>query len=840
MAEIESLRVKGAHKIGRAMSLRDLVAGPGGGGSCAVPDERASSTNPLGRLADAVLGDRKGRHPEHVGPRGAGPGGSLNGPDAFADQFLSEQRLRGNLLGGDDAGFSALPGQHRGHPGGPPGGWAAEFKQQRGAPPEGYRDFSAPPPMMPSVAPEHPALTAALHSAVADPSIAPASAATPPPPDLTLTPREKTTIRNRSAIMARHVHGMAPEFELRARLGAALSPLAIDPTPEGAMDGPRQFAMGGHPAMGGPALADASADSRAAWVHEYRRNHRAQTQPAQHPGRWADDFARMSLAERNAEANANIGAGLQGAAPKHVQWTEEYSGRRASGAGADELHSEITPVESDAPNSTADTWAEEFNREMPGGEWANEFRQEQEAAQARVSHVPTEAQAETAAHAGRIAETLSRNADPKFQNSQFLNFMSRMSRGETVVEGNDVKEVQPGTSSGASTGQGWAEEFKQTGGVNDWAQEFTAAGGPAADWAAQYQQQQHAAAQRGRDPAQGWADEFADVPHEWAAEFEEMKRGNPDWAMENVWDQIESEGAQLRDAERSHYRFTDPNPYLGRKDALEVGRDLFRRGVLSEAALALEAAVRADAKLVEGWRLLGTVHAENDDDRQAIAAMTKANEADPHNLEVLLSLGVSHTNELDQEEAVGHMRSWLREQPRFRAIEAEHASALGPGGVDTPASVLELFKRAATAAPRDADVHAVLGVLAHLCRDYDAAVDAFNQALNINPQDYSMWNKLGATQANSARSADAMAAYQRALDLKPNYVRAWCNMGIAFANQGKYADSVAYYVRALSLNPQAESAWGYLRISLGCAGRIELMEAVDRKDLELLQREFPL
>ena len=109
--------------------------------------------------------------------------------------------------------------------------------------------------------------------------------------------------------------------------------------------------------------------------------------------------------------------------------------------------------------------------------------------------------------------------------------MSRMSRGETVVEGNDVKEVQPGTSSGASTGQGWAEEFKQTGGVNDWAQEFTAAGGPAADWAAQYQQQQHAAAQRGRDPAQGWADEFADVPHEWAAEFEEMKRGNPDWAM---------------------------------------------------------------------------------------------------------------------------------------------------------------------------------------------------------------------------------------------------------------------------------------------------------------------
>jgi peroxin-5 len=130
--------------------------------------------------------------------------------------------------------------------------------------------------------------------------------------------------------------------------------------------------------------------------------------------------------------------------------------------------------------------------------------------------------------------------------------------------------------------------------------------------------------------------------------------------------------------------------------------------VLSEAALALEAAVRADGQLCEGWRLLGTVHAENDDDRRAIAAMTKANEADPTNLEVLLSLGVSHTNELDQEDATGFMRAWLRNQPRFAALEAEYAASIGPGAPDTPASVLALFKRAAAAAPVDADVHAVL------------------------------------------------------------------------------------------------------------------------------------
>lgn len=38
--------------------------------------------------------------------------------------------------------------------------------------------------------------------------------------------------------------------------------------------------------------------------------------------------------------------------------------------------------------------------------------------------------------------------------------------------------------------------------------------------------------------------------------------------------------------------------------------------MLSEAALALEAEVQAHPEHAEAWRLLGTVHAENDDDRQ--------------------------------------------------------------------------------------------------------------------------------------------------------------------------------------------------------------------------------
>jgi hypothetical protein len=64
------------------------------------------------------------------------------------------------------------------------------------------------------------------------------------------------------------------------------------------------------------------------------------------------------------------------------------------------------------------------------------------------------------------------------------------------------------------------------------------------------------------------------------------------------------------------YQFADQNPYVGHPNPLKEGQDLFRRGLLSEAVLALEAEVLKNPDNSEGWRLLGITHAENDDDRQ--------------------------------------------------------------------------------------------------------------------------------------------------------------------------------------------------------------------------------
>lgn len=211
---------------------------------------------------------------------------------------------------------------------------------------------------------------------------------------------------------------------------------------------------------------------------------------------------------------------------------------------------------------------------------------------------------------------------------------------------------------------------------------------------------------------------------------------------------------------------------------------------------------------------------------------------DPTSPDVLLSLGVSHTNELEQGEALSYLSRWLATHPVHRG--ASEAAGPAPDSSQVHSHALRTFEAAAAAAPQDAELLMALGVLHHLARQYKTAVRSFQKALALRPADYSLWNKLGATLANAARSGDAIGAYQKALDLKPNYMRAWTNMGISYANVGDYEASARYYVRALALNPGAPHVWGYLRTSLACAGRTELLPAVESEDLGALQQALPL
>ncbi|GAB2210413.1 hypothetical protein Drorol1_Dr00015679 [Drosera rotundifolia] len=749
------------------MAMRELVTG---GAACSVPGS-SSGSNPLGALADVLIGSSS-KSQERLKEI---PTSTSTFPNSQFDSLQNEQLTS---LPGSESDYQQS--QHAGGQGAAflesfhanSGGRLADAWEEIQHTPNGYyqqggqanfrpgqfNDRVTAQPQLALEGPPQKILSNFLHSFVHSsgggfPFLHTAL------PVLGLTKGDKQCIRDRSSIMARHFFVDKSDEFINAQVDALLSSLDIDN-----LQG-KGFLPGSHSEL--------------------------------------EDYW-------------NESQGKFAALPPADGWVAEFGQYRQEPANPD-------------------MWAQSFEQRGHGS-WASEFEHEQDQATSfnQFQGVPFSNLA-AMEQSRMLADTLAQNNDPKFQNSKFLQFVSKMSRGELFIEDNQVQSTPIGAAGD------WAAEYenqyqnhllptdhvhkKLADQPESWVREFAGGKQETAEdqWVDEFSKLH----------MQDWADEFGnqlgsairdDTSDGWASAYDEY-----------LSEQTAAQAQQRSNSLRGVYVFSDMNPYVGHPDPLKEGQELFRKGLLSEAVLALEAEVIKNPDNAEGWRLLGIAHAENDDDQQAIASMLKAQEVDPANLEVLLSLGVSHTNEMEQAAALKYLYQWLRNHPKYGALKPQE-----PSDSLYYSDVAQLFNEAAQVSPDDADVHIVLGVLYNLSREYDRAVASFKTAIRLKPNDYSLWNKLGATQANSVQSADAILAYQQALDLKPNYVRAWANMGISYANQGMYEESIRYYVRALSMNPKADSAWQYLRISLSCASRNDMIDACDSRNLDALQKEFPL
>jgi peroxin-5 len=267
---------------------------------------------------------------------------------------------------------------------------------------------------------------------------------------------------------------------------------------------------------------------------------------------------------------------------------------------------------------------------------------------------------------------------------------------------------------------------------------------------------------------------------------------------------------------------------------------LFKEGNMDAAIAAFEAALDAsdavDVSRSEIWQFLGVAHAECDNDMSAIAALSHAVQEDPSNLDALLELGVSYTNELDRLHALSILRSWFANHPDYAGlVEGTQQGEGSSTGSSLESEVSSLCDRALQMNPSDPDIHSLVGVLNAASGRHGEAVASFKEALKAHPRDYSLWNKIGATLANSSSSTDAIQAYRRALELKPRYARGWINMGISFSNVGDFPEAVRSYAQGLKIAPSASHVWDYLLIAFTCMGRTDLLDGCSAHDFSVLQ-----
>ncbi|XP_047643056.1 PEX5-related protein isoform X9 [Phacochoerus africanus] len=340
------------------------------------------------------------------------------------------------------------------------------------------------------------------------------------------------------------------------------------------------------------------------------------------------------------------------------------------------------------------------------------------------------------------------------------------------------------------------------------------------------------------------------------AEWEEMARRN--WISENQ----EAQNQVTISASEKGYYFHTENPFKDWPGAFEEGLKRLKEGDLPVTILFMEAAILQDPADAEAWQFLGITQAENENEQAAIVALQRCLELQPNNLKALMALAVSYTNTGHQQDACEALKNWIKQNPKYKYLVKSKKSSPGltrrmsksPVDSSVLEGVKELYLEAAhqNGDMIDPDLQTGLGVLFHLSGEFNRAIDAFNAALTVRPEDYSLWNRLGATLANGDRSEEAVEAYTRALEIQPGFIRSRYNLGISCINLGAYREAVSNFLTALSLQRKSRNQqqvphpaisgniWAALRIALSLMDQPELFQAANLGDLDVLLRAFNL
>lgn len=88
----------------------------------------------------------------------------------------------------------------------------------------------------------------------------------------------------------------------------------------------------------------------------------------------------------------------------------------------------------------------------------------------------------------------------------------------------------------------------------------------------------------------------------------------------------------------------------------------------------------------------------------------------------------------------------------------------------------------------------------------DESLQAYNRALELDPNDYEAWNNKGIDEGLLGRYDDALVSFGNAVAINESYAEAWYNMGVIYDFKEYYASAIQAYKRATQLNPSYQKA----------------------------------
>jgi len=122
-----------------------------------------------------------------------------------------------------------------------------------------------------------------------------------------------------------------------------------------------------------------------------------------------------------------------------------------------------------------------------------------------------------------------------------------------------------------------------------------------------------------------------------------------------------------------------------------------------------------------------------------------------------------------------------------------------------------------------------LGLIHSLKGEQQLALDAYDLALKIQPDDAEVLINKGSTCNDIKNYLLALEVLERVIQIRPDTPEAWSNKGIALNNLNLYQESINAYNEAIKLAPSYHDAWSNKSAPLNKLKRfLEALEACDK------------
>ncbi len=268
------------------------------------------------------------------------------------------------------------------------------------------------------------------------------------------------------------------------------------------------------------------------------------------------------------------------------------------------------------------------------------------------------------------------------------------------------------------------------------------------------------------------------------------------------------------------------------------GVELLESGNYKEGINALNQAIQLDPNNADAWNNKAWAYNQMKEYEKSIESSEHAIQLNPNDADSYFNKGGALIGLGRNEEAIIALDEALRIDPNYEVakqarnliLTGKYASNSNQAiewynkGVDLGTlgqyqEAIEAYDQALKINPELTAAWYNKGMDLGTLGRYQEAIEAYDQALKINPEFTEVWSNKGVDLGYLGRYQEAIEAYDQALKINPELTLVWYNKGVALDNLGRYQEAIVVYDQALKINPRDAEAWYNKGVDLGYLGR---------------------